>query len=208
MPAQGRFAAAQRWGHAVIVMIDNYDSFTWNLVQAFWSLGAEVKVVANDAVSLSDIEAMAPRGIVVSPGPCSPAEAGISVAAIRHFADRLPVFGVCLGHQALGAAFGAAVVRAPKPVHGKVEPVAHGGRGLFAGVASPMLATRYHSLVVDEATLPSTLQVEARHADEPGLVMALQLAGKPVFGVQFHPESIMTTDGPKLLANFVRTTQA
>ncbi len=190
----------------MIVLVDNYDSFTWNLVQALWSLGAVVKVVSNDGVTLEEIAAMRPRGIVVSPGPCSPKEAGISVPVFQRFAATVPILGVCLGHQSLGAAFGAEVVRAPVPMHGKVSKVGHAGSGVFAGLPQPFVATRYHSLVVAKDGLPRELEVCAWNEGDmhEGLVMGLTLRGKPVFGVQFHPESIMTRDGPKLLDNFVR----
>jgi anthranilate synthase component II len=194
----------------MILLIDNYDSFTWNLVQAFWRLGAEVKVVMNDGITLDAIASLKPRGIVVSPGPCSPNEAGISVSAIKRFASSTPILGVCLGHQAIGAAFGGDVVRAPVPMHGKISHIAHDDSGVFEGLSHPFLATRYHSLVVSRETLPETLHVCAWNegAEHTGLVMGMQLRGRPVFGVQFHPESIMTREGPLLLENFVRVVNA
>jgi anthranilate synthase component 2 len=191
----------------MILLIDNYDSFTWNLVQALWTLGAEVRVVENDRITTDEIAAAKPRGIVVSPGPCTPNEAGVSVAAIRRFTDSVPILGVCLGHQAIGAAFSGVVARAPLPMHGKVSRILHDGRDLFAGVASPMQATRYHSLIVERATLPKELRVTAT-SEGDDLIMALQHVARPVFGVQFHPESIATNDGVRLLENFVRVVNA
>ncbi|MCC6807438.1 MAG: aminodeoxychorismate/anthranilate synthase component II [Deltaproteobacteria bacterium] len=189
----------------MILLIDNYDSFTWNLVQALWSLGETVHVVENDRITLDEIAASKPAGIVISPGPCTPKEAGVSVPLVQRFAASVPILGVCLGHQSIGAAFGAEVVRAPLPMHGKVSRVRHDGRGLFTGVSAPMLATRYHSLHVTK--LPAALRVTATSEDD-GLVMAMEHAAHPVFGVQFHPESIATQDGVTLLQNFVRRTRA
>jgi anthranilate synthase component 2 len=186
----------------LILLIDNYDSFTWNLVQALWTLGQVVRVVENDRITTDEIAALAPKGIVISPGPCTPKEAGVSVPVIERFFSTVPLLGVCLGHQAIGAAFGGVVKRAPLPMHGKVSLVSHDGHGLFDGVASPMAATRYHSLIVERETLPKELRVTATSDD--GLIMALEHVSRPVFGVQFHPESIATKDGVRLLENFVR----
>ena len=184
-----------------LLMVDNYDSFTYNIVQYFGELGAEVVVVRNDETSLEAIAAHQPDWLVISPGPCSPAEAGISIAAIQHFAGKLPILGVCLGHQAIGQAFGGEVVRAPTPVHGKVWEVAHEGGGVFAGLPSPFTATRYHSLAVKRETLPDCLEVTAWTAD--GEIMGLQHRTRPIHGVQFHPESIATEHGHEMLANFL-----
>lgn len=187
---------------ARVLMIDNYDSFTWNLVQYLAELGAEVDVRRNDAVTLDEIAAMAPAAIVISPGPCTPAQAGISVPAVRRFAGRIPMLGVCLGHQAIGAAFGAAIVRAPRIMHGKTSPIHHDGSGVFAGLPNPFEATRYHSLVIDPATLPACL---VRHAwTAEGEIMGVRHVEYDLEGVQFHPESILTTAGKALLANFLR----
>jgi len=186
----------------VILVIDNYDSFTWNLVQALQSLGAEVEVHRNDALGVEDARALEPEAVVLSPGPCTPAEAGVSVPLIRALSGSLPILGVCLGHQAIGAAFGGTVRRAGRVVHGKTSPVAHQGSGLFTGLPRPLQAGRYHSLVVDRATLPAELEVTATSADD-GEVMALRHRTHPTVGVQFHPESVLTPDGPALLRNFL-----
>jgi anthranilate synthase/aminodeoxychorismate synthase-like glutamine amidotransferase len=186
----------------LLLLIDNYDSFTWNLAQALGGLGAEPRVVRNDAISLEEIDALAPSHLVISPGPGQPGEAGISLAAIGRFAERIPILGVCLGHQAIGQAFGGRVVRAPRVMHGKTSPVVHGGRGLFDGLPNPFAAARYHSLVVERATLPADLEVTAETAE--GEIMALAHRRRPVYGVQFHPESFLTPDGERLLANFLR----
>ena len=185
----------------MLLLIDNYDSFTYNLAQYLGELGAEVRVERNDALSVDDVAKLAPRRIVVSPGPCTPNEAGISLELIEQLAGKIPIFGVCLGHQAIGQAFGGQVVRAPKVMHGKTSPILHDGAGLFANIPSPMQATRYHSLVVEPSTLPPSLRVTARTAE--GEIMALQHVNLPVWGVQFHPESILTTDGKQLLRNFL-----
>ena len=185
----------------MILLIDNYDSFTYNLYQYLCELGAEVNVVRNDAISVHDARLMAPERIVISPGPCTPAEAGISVALIQELAGQIPILGVCLGHQAIGAAFGANIVRAPLVMHGKTSNVSHDGRGIFAGLPSPFTATRYHSLIVDEEGLPDELEVSARSED--GVIMGLRHRHCAVDGVQFHPESILTTGGHRLLANFI-----
>ncbi len=185
----------------MILMIDNYDSFTYNLVQYLGELGAEVKVVRNDELSLADIEALDPERIVISPGPCSPNEAGISLDAIARFAGRKPILGVCLGHQAIGQAFGAKVVHAKTLMHGKVSPVEHSGRGLFDGIANAFIATRYHSLAVERQTLPECFEVTAWTAD--GEIMGLRHRTLPIDGVQFHPESVLTEHGHRLLQNFL-----
>ncbi|MBX5475862.1 MAG: aminodeoxychorismate/anthranilate synthase component II [Clostridia bacterium] len=187
----------------MITLIDNYDSFTYNLAQYLCELGADVYVVRNDAMSVEALEAMEPDGLVVSPGPGRPEEAGISVEAVRRLGERVPVLGVCLGHQAIGVAYGARVTRGPRPVHGKASEVTHGGAGVFRGIPSPFPAARYHSLVVAEAGLPDCLEVTARSAD--GAVMGLRHRERPVEGVQFHPESVLTPHGKALLANFLET---
>jgi anthranilate synthase component 2 len=189
-----------------VLVLDNYDSFVWNLVQALASLGAETIVRRNDALSVEDAVGLAPDAIVLSPGPCTPREAGISVDLVRAAAARgLPLLGVCLGHQAIGAAFGGDVVRGERPVHGKTSEVRHDGRGVYAGLASPFVAMRYHSLVVKEP-LPAELVATAHSAD--GALMGLRHRSLPVEGVQFHPESYLTQDGPALLANFLAAARA
>ncbi len=185
----------------MLLMIDNYDSFTYNLVQYFGQLGENVAVHRNDRITLDEIEAMAPARIVVSPGPCSPSEAGISVEAIRRFAGRIPLLGVCLGHQAIGAAFGGNVVRSISLMHGKTSPIHHDGKGLFKGLPNPFEATRYHSLIVERSTLPDCLEVTAWV--ENGEIMGLAHRELPIWGVQFHPESILTVGGMDLLRNFL-----
>lgn len=185
----------------MLLMIDNYDSFTYNLVQYFAQLGEDVAVHRNDQISLEEIERLAPERIVVSPGPCSPNEAGISVPAIRHFAGRIPLLGVCLGHQSIGAAFGGKVVRSCSLMHGKTSPIHHTNSGLFAGLPNPFDATRYHSLVVERSSLPECLEVTAWV--DNGEIMGLQHRDLPVWGVQFHPESILTVGGMDLLRNFL-----
>ena len=195
---------------AVVFVLDNYDSFTYNLVQYLGELGAKVVVRRNDEVTIGEIEAMGPERIVVSPGPCTPQEAGISIALIRHFAGRVPhnvpLLGVCLGHQAIGAAFGGEVVRAKNLMHGKTSAVEHDGRTIFRGVDSPMTATRYHSLIVREQSLPQDLEVSAWTHDSDGtrVIMGLRHRKFPVEGVQFHPESVLTEQGKKLVANFLK----
>ena len=181
-------------------MIDNYDSFTYNLVQYLGELGAELVIRRNDRVTLDEIREMAPEKIVISPGPCTPNEAGISLDLIRTFAAKVPILGVCLGHEAVGQAFGGRIVRAPTLMHGKTSEIAHVGKGIFRGLANPFTATRYHSLVVDRATLPGCLEVSA---EADGLIMGLRHREYPVDGVQFHPESILTTEGKALLRNFL-----
>ena len=189
----------------MIFVLDNYDSFTYNLVQYLGELGAEVVVRRNDELSLAEIEALGPERIVVSPGPCTPAEAGLSVPLIRHFAGKVPVLGVCLGHQALGEAFGGKVVRAKNLMHGKTSAVEHDGRTIFSGIAAPMTCTRYHSLVVEEKSLPKELMVSAWTADKDGtrVIMGLRHRKYAVEGVQFHPESVLTDAGKKLVENFL-----
>lgn len=190
----------------MLLMIDNYDSFTFNIVQYFGQLGEDVQVHRNDKITLAQIEALNPERIVVSPGPCSPEEAGISVAAIRHFAGKIPLLGVCLGHQAIGAAFGGRVVRSSTLMHGKTSPIIHDGKELFDGLPNPFQATRYHSLVVDRPTLPDCLEVTAWV--ENGEIMGMRHKQLPVWGVQFHPESILTEGGLGLLKNFITISQS
>jgi anthranilate synthase component II len=186
---------------ARVLMIDNYDSFTYNLVQYLAELGAEVMVRRNDAITLDEVAALAPDGVVVSPGPCTPREAGVSVPLIQRFAGQIPILGVCLGHQAIGAAFGGDIVRAPRIMHGKTSPIRHDGTGVFSGLPDPFAATRYHSLVIDPTTLPATLERTA-WTDE-GEIMGVRHRTAFVEGVQFHPESILTIEGKRLLANFL-----
>lgn len=188
-----------------LLVIDNYDSFTYNLVQYLGELGAELEVYRNDKISADEIEAKRPRGIVISPGPCTPNEAGISLETIRRFSGRIPILGVCLGHQSIGQAFGGVVKRAPHVMHGKTSEITHDGQGLFAGVANPFIATRYHSLIVERETLPACL-IETARADS-GEIMGLRHAEHPTFGVQFHPESILTSEGKTILRNFLTVTQ-
>ena len=188
----------------MILMIDNYDSFTWNVVQYLWELGAEVEVHRNDAITVSEIEAKAPGGICISPGPCSPKEAGISMAVIEHFSGRLPIFGICLGQQSIGSVFGGQIVRASKVMHGKTSPIHHIGEGVFTDLPSPLIATRYHSLVIQPDTLSSEFEVSAWATAPDGSreIMAIQHEQFPTFGVQFHPESFLTDLGIDLLRNF------
>jgi len=185
----------------MVLMIDNYDSFTYNLVQYLGELGATVEVVRNDAITLDEIEMRAPERIVVSPGPCTPSEAGISVPLIQRFAGRIPILGVCLGHQAIGQAFGGRVVRAARVMHGKLSPVEHRGEGVFEGLPSPFKATRYHSLAIERDSLPAALEVTATADD--GEIMGVRHRTHAVEGVQFHPEAILTEHGKRLLANFL-----
>ena len=185
-----------------LLLIDNFDSFVYNLAQAFGTLGAEPIVVRSDA-SIEDLSAVAPDGLVVSPGPGTPDDAGISVAAIKHFAGTIPILGVCLGHQCIGAAFGGHIDRADVgPVHGKTSEIDHDGKGVFTGLPSPMVATRYHSLAIEPDSFPGDLEVTARSSD--GVVMGVRHRSLAVEGVQFHPESVMTPEGPALLENFLR----
>lgn len=185
----------------MLLMLDNYDSFTYNLVQYFGELGENVEVRRNDQVCVADIAAMKPQRICVSPGPCSPAEAGISVELIRHFAGKLPILGVCLGHQAIGAAYGGDIVRARQIMHGKVSDITHTGTDVFSGLPSPFLVTRYHSLAVRRDTLPDCLEITAETSD--GEIMGLRHKTLPVYGVQFHPESVLSEHGHALLKNFL-----
>ncbi|MGZ3619710.1 MAG: anthranilate synthase component II [Candidatus Binataceae bacterium] len=189
-----------------ILMIDNYDSFTYNLVQYLGELGAELEVRRNDAIDVAGVRAMAPQAIVISPGPCTPKEAGVSVPLLRAMAGELPILGVCLGHQCIGEAFGGKVVRAGRLMHGKTSPIVHDGRNIFAGLPNPFDAMRYHSLLVDADSVPSSLEVSARTAE--GEVMGLRHRTLPVEGIQFHPESIGTPDGKRLLANFLKQVAA
>ena len=207
-------AAHSGYNELVVFVLDNYDSFTYNLVQYIGELGAKVEVRRNNEVTIGEIEAMRPERIVVSPGPCTPLEAGISIELIRHFAGRsqygsqykVPLLGVCLGHQAIGAAFGGEVVRAKNLMHGKTSQVEHDGKTIFRGLSSPMTATRYHSLIVAENGLPNDLEVSAWTSDKDGtrVIMGLRHRKFAVEGVQFHPESVLTDEGKKLVANFLR----
>ena len=191
----------------MILVIDNYDSFTYNLVQYLGELGAEVEVRRNDAIAVDDIAAMAPAAIVLSPGPCTPAQAGVTIPVIRRWGASIPMLGVCLGHQAIGEAFGGKVVRADRVMHGKTSLVTHDGTGVFAGLPSPLEVMRYHSLVIQPTSLPASLIVVARAVDAPDEIHAVRHAEHPVFGVQFHPESIMTQHGKQMLANFLEATR-
>jgi len=191
----------------MLLMIDNYDSFTYNLVQYLGELGADVQVYRNDQITLPAIEALKPGHLVVSPGPCTPKEAGISVEAIRYFGDRLPVLGVCLGHQSIGQAFGGRIIHARRVMHGKTSSIYHTGVGVFAGLPDPFEATRYHSLVIDRESLPDCLEITAwtqRPDGELDEIMGVRHRALPIEGVQFHPESILTQQGHALLANFLK----
>jgi len=185
----------------MLLMIDNYDSFTYNLVQYFGELGEDVRVFRNDAITLAEISAMKPARIVISPGPCSPAEAGISVATIKEFAGKLPILGVCLGHQSIGAAFGGEIVHAKELMHGKTSAVQHEGKGVFSGLPNPLTVTRYHSLAIRRESMPDCLEVTAWTADEE--IMGVRHRELDIEGVQFHPESIRTEHGHALLKNFL-----
>ncbi len=190
----------------MVFVLDNYDSFTYNLVQYLGELGAEVVVRRNDEISPEEVEAMRPDRILLSPGPCTPAEAGILVPLIRHMAGKAPMLGVCLGHQAIGEAFGGKVVRAKNLMHGKTSPVDHDGTGVFAGLPTPLACTRYHSLLVEEASLPAALRITARAAEAGGqsaVIMGLRHRTLPVEGVQFHPESVLTEGGHRMIRNFL-----
>ncbi|HUX32798.1 MAG TPA: aminodeoxychorismate/anthranilate synthase component II [Gemmatimonadaceae bacterium] len=187
----------------MILVIDNYDSFTYNLVQYLGELGADLRVERNDAIAVEDIGALAPSAIILSPGPCAPAQAGITVETVRRWGATIPMLGVCLGHQAIGEAYGGRVVRAAQAMHGKTSAVVHDGTGVFAGLPSPLEVMRYHSLVVETASLPDALEVVAHSADDPSEIQALRHREHPVFGVQFHPESIKTEHGKAMLRNFL-----
>jgi para-aminobenzoate synthetase component II len=185
-----------------MVMIDNYDSFTYNLVQYLGMLGAKLVVYRNDEIDLAGLEALQPSHLIISPGPCSPKEAGISVPAIQHFAGRIPILGVCLGHQSMGEAFGGRIIRAPRLMHGKTSLIYHDGRDIFQGIPSPFEAIRYHSLIVERETLPECLEVAAQTA--VGEIMGLRHKRQAIYGVQFHPESILTAEGMNILQNFIK----
>ena len=189
----------------MIFVLDNYDSFTYNLVQYIGEMGHEVVVRRNDQTTLAEIEQLAPERIVISPGPCTPQEAGISIDVIKHFAGRIPILGVCLGHQAIGAAFGGNVIRAANLMHGKTSEVEHDGRTIFSGLPSPITATRYHSLIVEEKGLPDELEISATccERDRSRVIMALRHRKYPIEGVQFHPESVLTAHGKEMLQNFL-----
>ena len=192
----------------MLLMIDNYDSFTYNVVQYLAELGADVQVYRNDEITVAEIEALKPERLVISPGPCTPNEAGISMDAIRHFAGKLPILGICLGHQAIGQVYGGDIIRAGRVMHGKVSPVFHEDTGVFRGLSNPLQATRYHSLVIDKATLPECLEVTAWTRNDDGSIeeiMGVRHKTLAIEGVQFHPESIMTEQGHELLRNFLRT---
>jgi len=186
----------------MLLVLDNYDSFTYNLVQYFGELGAELVVKRNDEVTIEEIAAMKPERICVSPGPCTPREAGISNEVVRVFGPRIPILGVCLGHQCIGDVFGGAVVRADRLMHGKTSPIIHDGKGVFAGLPSPFEATRYHSLIVRWDSVPDVLEISAETAEKE--IMGLRHREYPIHGVQFHPESILTPEGKKLLGNFLK----
>jgi anthranilate synthase/aminodeoxychorismate synthase-like glutamine amidotransferase len=185
----------------MIIIIDNYDSFTYNIVQTIGGMGAQVKVFRNDMVDVASIEALQPARLLISPGPCTPSKAGISIEAIRYFAGKIPILGVCLGHQSVGEAFGGITVRAGRLMHGKTSPITHDGKGVFTGLSNPFEAMRYHSLVVDQKSLPDCLEITAK-SDQDEL-MGVRHKELPIEGVQFHPESIMTPDGVDLLRNFI-----
>ena len=189
----------------MVFVLDNYDSFTYNLVQYLGELGEDVEVRRNDTVSVSDVEALHPERIVLSPGPCTPQEAGISIELIRRFAGKVPLLGVCLGHQAIGAAFGGKIIRAPKLMHGKTSQVRHDGKTIFRDLPSPLTATRYHSLIVEERSFPKELEISARATDSDGseVIMGLRHRRHTVEGVQFHPESVLTSEGKHLIQNFL-----
>lgn len=187
----------------MILIIDNYDSFTYNLFQYLEELGARCRVVRNDALSLREIEKLRPEKIVISPGPGTPDESGVSLDVLRHLSDKIPVLGVCLGHQAIGQVFGGKVIRAPKAIHGKISQIFHKGTGIYKGMPNPFPATRYHSLIVERRSLPTELEITCKTED--GLIMGLRHKRKKVEGIQFHPESIMTTEGKSLLKNFLKT---
>jgi anthranilate synthase/aminodeoxychorismate synthase-like glutamine amidotransferase len=189
----------------MLLVIDNYDSFTYNLVQYLGELGQEVRVIRNDELPAAEIAKLAPAQIVISPGPCTPNEAGISLETIKLYAGKIPILGVCLGHQSIGQAFGGKVIRAAKVMHGKTSQIHHDGKGAFSGLPNPFEATRYHSLIIERATIPDCLEITARTADaEGGEIMAVRHKTLPVEGVQFHPESFLTVGGKELLRNFIQ----
>ena len=190
----------------MLLMIDNYDSFTYNLVQYFGELGQEVKVIRNDAITVPDIGAMTPDYLVISPGPCAPAQAGVSLAAIKEYAGKIPLLGVCLGHQAIGEAFGGKIIHAQQLMHGKTSPVFHKDVGVFRGLPNPITCTRYHSLAIERASLPACLDITAETED--GEIMGVRHKTLPVEGVQFHPESILTEQGHQMLDNFLKEHRA
>jgi anthranilate synthase component 2 len=190
----------------MILMIDNYDSFTYNIVQYFGELGADIRVVRNDEITVDEIAALAPEKIVISPGPCTPNEAGVSIETINTFAGKIPLLGVCLGHQSIGQAFGGNVIRAPQVMHGKTSPVYHNNTGVFSGLKNPFMATRYHSLVIEKESLPDCLEITAWTQNEDGSmgeIMGVKHKTLPIEGVQFHPESILTEHGHDMLNNFL-----
>ncbi|WP_456342639.1 anthranilate synthase component II [Thermovibrio sp.] len=187
----------------MILMIDNYDSFTYNVVQYFGKLGADIEVYRNDKITVDEIERKKPEALVISPGPCTPREAGVSVEAIRHFAGKIPILGICLGHQSIGFAFGAKIVRAKKLMHGKASNIIHDGEYLFEGMKNPFSAIRYHSLVIDRESLPQELLITAESEDDRE-IMGIRHREYPIYGVQFHPESILTEDGIKIIENFLK----
>ncbi|KXJ53309.1 aminodeoxychorismate/anthranilate synthase component II [Neptuniibacter pectenicola] len=194
----------------MLLMIDNYDSFTYNVVQYFGELGADVQVYRNDEITVEEIEALNPDHLVISPGPCTPNEAGVSVAAIKYFTGKLPILGICLGHQSIGQAFGGTIVRAKQVMHGKTSPVYHNDNGVFSGLNNPVEVTRYHSLVIDQKTLPDCLEITSWTQDEAGQldeIMGVRHKTYDIEGVQFHPESILTDQGHELLANFLKRTK-
>ena len=186
----------------MILMIDNYDSFTYNVVQYFGKLGADIRVFRNDEITIEDIESLNPEAIVISPGPCTPKEAGISVKAIKHFSGEKPLLGICLGHQSIGFAFGAKIRRAKKLMHGKASNIIHNGKGIFKGMKNPFSAIRYHSLVIDRETLPDIFEITAESEDDRE-IMGIKHKEHQTYGVQFHPESILTEDGIKIIENFL-----
>jgi anthranilate synthase/aminodeoxychorismate synthase-like glutamine amidotransferase len=189
----------------MVFVLDNYDSFTYNLVQYLGELGAKIEVRRNDELTVEEVEALKPERILLSPGPCTPAEAGILVPLIRHMAGKAPIFGVCLGHQAIGEAFGGDVIRARNLMHGKVSKVDHNGKGVFSGLPTPLTCTRYHSLIVSEDTLPAELEITARTPEQDGtsVIMGLRHRTLPIEGVQFHPESVLTEGGKQMIRNFL-----
>ena len=195
----------------MLLMIDNYDSFTYNVVQYFAELGADVQVYRNDEITIEQIEALNPDHLVISPGPCTPNEAGIAVEAIRHFAGKLPILGICLGHQSIGQVFGGDIVRAGQVMHGKTSPIVHIDSGVFKGLDNPMVATRYHSLVIDKTTLPECLEITAWTENQDGSmeeIMGVRHKELDIEGVQFHPESILTVQGHELLNNFLKRSKS